>query len=103
MTNLVQSAPLCILTFFKNKQGYKNDGSGSNIVNLNCGSLMANSSLVPNHSENDIRKISFFITPFASSSEPPGSATSINTKKTIIVVAWTVLKAAPGKNSTKGL
>ena len=81
MTNLVQSAPLCILTFFKNKQGYKNDGSGSDIVNLNCGSLMANSSVVPNHSENVIGKISFFITPFASSSEPPGSATSINTKK----------------------
>ena len=69
-TNLLQSVPLFIPTFFNNKEGYKNDSGGPSTKNLDRGSLMPTSSVVPNHSENVIREICSYTTPYTSSVEP---------------------------------
>ena len=83
--NLVQSVPLCFLTFFSDKQGLKKNNPGAIEKNVDSSSRMVVSSMVPNPSENLNRETTSFTTPPKSSIKPPGSDACINNKQNIKV------------------
>ena len=82
VVNLAQSVPLSFSTFFNGKKGFKK-GNSRLKKNVDCSPHMEVSSMAPNPFDNVNRETTSFTTQATSSTEPPGSDTSINNKQTI--------------------